>query len=289
MACKFCKEEQKTIKAKLGSGINYSECSGCGVVCQDPLPDLSSLQAIYRSQEQNYFIDEQKGVDYLKGERWLRGTAKFYARLIKKYNPQDWAGLKVLDFGCATGVFLDELRKLGSQVQGIELSGWASDYGRRSFGLDIINKDIAQVDFPAGHFDLITLIHVIEHLADPDHVIKKLSTWLKPGGLLVIATPDGNSLGAKIFKNKWYYYIPHEHLYLFSPLSLKKLLIANKFKVIGIEPYLWRKRSQGAALLILLYSVFRFLVRKVFISRKLRFHCGTAKDGMVVFSKKVSD
>lgn len=94
------------------------------------------------------------------------------------------------------------MQKLGCSVKGIELSKWASAYARRNFRLEIIYGDISKIDFPTASFDIVTMIHVIEHLPDPVSVVKKLVKWFKPGGLLVVATSDVNSIGARLFKKK---------------------------------------------------------------------------------------
>ena len=64
-------------------------------------------------------------------------------------------------------------------------------------------------------YDVITMWDYIEHSPVPMNDIKESFALLKPGGLLVLATPDISSWPAKVFKKKWMVYKDHEHLYYF--------------------------------------------------------------------------
>ncbi|MBI4056638.1 MAG: class I SAM-dependent methyltransferase [Elusimicrobia bacterium] len=277
MSCTLCQDKSYSLRAEVGS-VRYLECEVCHLVYQNPMPDASSAGNLY--QKKGYFVDPKKGTDYIGGEQWLRKTAKFFIRLIKKYWPGDFKEAKVLDFGCATGVFLDEIRKQGAIVQGIELSRWASAYAQSRFGLEILGQDIFELDLPKNHFDLITMIHSVEHLPDPVRVVERLVESLKPGGLLVIATPDVSSMGERFFGSRWQYYVPHDHLALFDKSSVTRLLKKVNLTLSGIEPYLWRRWGTLEALILFGIKWARAVVQGSSFPR------GTPKDGLVVFSRK---
>jgi SAM-dependent methyltransferase len=92
--------------------------------------------------------------------------------------------------------------------------------------LDLISGDIYSPSLPEGHFDVITLWHVLEHLPDPGCIIRRLILLLKPGGWLLVSLPNFGSIQAQIFKHNWYPFddVPR-HLYHYSRVSLDLLLL----------------------------------------------------------------
>lgn len=80
-------------------------------------------------------------------------------------------------------------------------------------------------EIPAGSIDLAIMFHVIEHVADPVRVVRRIAEWLSPGGALVIETPNLDSWDARLFKKQWWggYHIPR-HWTLFDAGTLRRLL-----------------------------------------------------------------
>jgi len=299
MICKVCGSKDYTIQVKLVPGSQYFRCGDCQLVYQYPLPATPVLKDLYGREDDKYFKDEGRGIDYVKGEPWLRATASFYIDQITRYYDNDLATANVLDFGCATGVMLDEFKKRGADVTGIELSKWSCKYAREKYGLMVYNENIFDVKLPESTFDIITTSHVIEHVTDPVAVIKRLGQLLKPGGLLFIAVPDVDSLGCSIFGKRWHYYLPDEHLYLFNERSINRAVISAGLNCLDVKHYLWRKRTSLQAALFLVITTSRFALKKIFsylpfgnlfpalrVWRKLEFQYGTSKDGMIVFVTK---
>ena len=287
MSCRICGEESFKERVKL-ERCTYVECTNCHLVYQQELPSLEAVNNIYDTNDGGYFQDDYKGVDYSVGEDWIRGSAIFQISILKQYYKNQLSKATILDFGAGTGVLLHELKKVGATVEGIELSRWACQYGEKNFGVKMHDGDLFSLSIPENKFDIIIMSHVIEHLPNPVEVVLKLKSWLKPGGILMIATPNVESTGEYLFKSKWLYYIPNEHLQLFSPHSIdfffKKVGLRNK----GTELYLWRKRETPEAILRLAYS---FLKRGVKIltgaAKKVgRFEYGTSKDGLISFGEK---
>ena len=79
------------------------------------------------------------------------------------------------------------------------------------------NGDLFQLPIEENKFDIIIMSHVIEHLPDPVSIVVKLKSWLKPGGLLMVATPNVESTGEHLFKNKWLF---HAYYWIGSGLIL---------------------------------------------------------------------
>jgi 2-polyprenyl-3-methyl-5-hydroxy-6-metoxy-1,4-benzoquinol methylase len=132
-------------------------------------------------------------------------------------------GGKLLDFGCGDGNFMSRMQRVGWQVSGIEQDPKAADSLRARLGFDVRPSLDAFMD-RAGEFDLITVSHVIEHLADPVATLRVLRRYLKPAGSLILVTPNANSLGARLFGKFWRGLEPPRHFNVFTPKSLRYAL-----------------------------------------------------------------
>jgi SAM-dependent methyltransferase len=104
-------------------------------------------------------------------------------------------GGRLLDVGCAGGVFLSEARALGFDVCGLELNGSMAQYARERYGLEVLNRRIEDVpaDYWPRTFDVVTLLDCLEHLPAPLHAMRKISSWVRPGGVVFIRGPLANS------------------------------------------------------------------------------------------------
>ena len=138
---------------------------------------------------------------------------------------------KILDFGCADGIFLDWLRSLGAdpaQLAGIDISEemveLARAKGHRAVSL------AAQGELRREKFDLVTLWDVLEHLLDPVETLRSLTNFLKPGGHLLLQTPRIGLL-SDVLEESFEHYLPIEHIHLFPRQTLVDCMIPMGFSV----------------------------------------------------------
>jgi 2-polyprenyl-3-methyl-5-hydroxy-6-metoxy-1,4-benzoquinol methylase len=128
---------------------------------------------------------------------------------------------RLLDVGCGNGCFLDQMKQLGWKVAGVEPDGEAVSVAREEFGLEVFKESLQEAKFPAGHFDMITMNHVIEHIQDPIGLLKVCLRVLRPSGKLIGVTPNINSLGLLMFDDAWLHWDPPRHLFLFSQQTMQ--------------------------------------------------------------------
>jgi SAM-dependent methyltransferase len=104
-------------------------------------------------------------------------------------------GGRLLDVGCAGGVFLNEARARGFEVYGLELNGSMAEYARATYGLGVLNQRMEDVpvDHWVGAFDVVTLLDCLEHVPAPLHAMRKIGNWVCPGGVVFIRGPLANS------------------------------------------------------------------------------------------------
>ncbi len=152
---------------------------------------------------------------------------------------------RLLDIGCALGLFQLAAEKQGWQTVGVELSAEQAAYGREKFGLDIRTGFFEEMDFPPASFDVITLWSVIEHVKDPRTFLQNVRRLLKPDGLLILQTPNQNSLitlladmGYRVSRGKFLLSIySTDHIYRFEAKSLSYVLDLAGFTASEIKTY----------------------------------------------------
>jgi 2-polyprenyl-3-methyl-5-hydroxy-6-metoxy-1,4-benzoquinol methylase len=204
----------------------FFRCRKCRLEFIYPPPKPEILEEIY---QQEYFDRwHQKEMDdaYIKQKK-----ATFNFRL--EHLPFDFApAARILDCGCATGIFMELLKNSGFEPYGIDISEYAVNCCRQKFGNDrAVQGNLENAVFKIGNeniFDIIFMSDYLEHVHDPEVVIEKAYSLLKQRGSLVISTPNTGSFLKKILKKKWPHY-KAEHLFYFSTENLKLLLSDKKF------------------------------------------------------------
>jgi SAM-dependent methyltransferase len=126
----------------------------------------------------------------------------------------------LLDVGCGNGQFIVRMRSFGWKVFGIDLDPAAVSYGQ-SQGLDVRTGTIS--DLPETNcYDVITLSHVVEHVADPVDLLRECGKRLRPGaGRIIVTTPNIDSLGHWWFRKYWRGMEVPRHFIVFSPAGLR--------------------------------------------------------------------
>jgi SAM-dependent methyltransferase len=196
-----------------------------------------------RQYDATYYKDSHRVtmsgyMDYEKQSLPLRMNFRILLSCIRRYLSLD-ESRSVLDVGCAYGFFLDEARKAGFHVHGLDLSESAIKWMEKN--LCIKGTVGPSTDAPEGPFDLITAIEVIEHIHDPHSFLVDLHTRLKTGGILLIHTGANDTLTTKLLGRQWWYLNPPDHRSIFSRPALRKLVLQSGFEILEhrITPYYW--------------------------------------------------
>jgi SAM-dependent methyltransferase len=136
-----------------------------------------------------------------------------------RYLPRPTRNAALLDVGCGNGDFLRQVEPLGWYAVGLESDpkAYAVAVERK---LNVVKGSVPNTGLPDNYFDAVTLNHVIEHVHDPRRVLLELFRISKPGGRVVLTTPNWRSYGAQLFGHYWRGFEPPRHLVLFTPGSL---------------------------------------------------------------------
>ena len=158
-------------------------------------------------------------------------------------------GLRVLDAGCGSGLFLRELlaRDPALMAVGIDASPRAAALASRRYGVPAIAADLARAPFADASFDLIAMFHVLEHVRDPAAYLGTVRRLLAPGGRLVVQTPNLDCWQYRVFGTRWSGLDMPRHLYDFRLQDLRRLLESCAFRVIRVKHFSWRDNPAGLA------------------------------------------
>lgn len=206
-------------------GYDLVRCAGCDLVFVGNPPSEEEVAAFY-SAEADYH-SELLDPSHEAFAR-MRGIARQHVAMLRRSVPQP-AGLRLLDIGCSSGLFLDEARRAGFRVEGAELSPDTGRFARDHFGLQVHTGDWRNAGYADASFDVVTLFDVIEHLPDPLGELRAIVRLLKPGGLLLQSTPNIDGLFPRLSYlvanaiDYWPHPEPPHHLYQFSTRTLSDM------------------------------------------------------------------
>lgn len=224
LICPCCNEKSGNFFCRKNDCDLY-KCSECNLIFVWPVKNGSEVYT------QDYFSGAKDGfgyADYEKDKLASKDTFELYLDEIEKIVPSK--GL-LLDVGTATGFFLQLAQKRGWQAKGVELSAFASAKAMDK-GLDVTTGIISEFTDQVGIFDVVTYLDVFEHLVDPRQELKLVCNLLKDDGLIIINTPNSNSLLSRLAGRFWHLLTPPEHLVIFNGDNIKKILEENGFKVL---------------------------------------------------------
>ena len=197
------------------------QCQACEFQFTNPRPDAAHIGRYYESAA---YVSHNSGAQGLINQVYK--VARFFTvrrkvALITKLNGGQKG--RLLDYGCGTGHFLAGAKEAGWQVAGLEPNDRARQDAAARVGQPI-QEPSALATLAPGSFDVITLWHVLEHVHTLNETLDQLIRALKPGGKLLIAVPNVESLDAQHYRQDWAAYDVPRHLYHFSPASMRRLL-----------------------------------------------------------------
>lgn len=190
------------------------QCATCGLVQRVPMPDAKEISALYHEDLDHF-------------EPYIAQIPVHRAYFRKKLQEINRKG-SLLDIGCAMGVLLDEAKKVGFAVRGVDISQDAVDFCRKK-GLNVSRT------WPKTPFDVVTAFEVIEHERDPLGMMRRVHSLLKKGGIAVLTTPNHSSLWRKIMGKWWVGYHHPEHVTFWDPGSLTYLMHASGFNNVAVR------------------------------------------------------
>ncbi len=228
--CKICCDSNIHIYHKNYPGFventffDIYRCNNCNTNYSSVNISSEELNQLY---EKIYSNKNAQGYDkYIelannikKKDNPAKYLSKFHASYFGIFDElQNKKNKAILDVGCGLGYLTFVLNKLGHKVTGLDVSSNAIKYAKENFGDLFVQGTIEQyLPLTGNSFDYIIASEIIEHLLDPVDFIQKLINLVRPGGKIIITTPNKDYMNENAI---WYTDLPPVHLYWFSKKSI---------------------------------------------------------------------
>jgi SAM-dependent methyltransferase len=155
----------------------------------------------------------------------LRGLAeRDRLRFVSHLAP----GARLLEVGAGDGKLVAAMRAAGLDARGIDPSP-AACATAAELGVDVANVGVDEADIEHGSLDAVVIWHALEHFDDPATSLRRVRTWLAPGGALIVAIPNLASLQARIGGDRWFHQDVPRHRVHFTPAGATALLDRTGF------------------------------------------------------------
>ena len=230
-ACPVCNTSQNVATYHRVDGFDYVRCAKCELIFIDKVAPTNELYTAYDGGWWKSFRRRLtapfRTFDQIPNLRKSLDRAGIIYDFVARFAPAvtPTAQSSFLDIGCNKGFLLVQALEHGYNVFGIELVAVLLEPFRRKYPRFARQVEAGrfmdvQRNFADETFDVITAIDVIEHLEEPTVDFDTIFRLLKPGGVFVIQTPDGDSPQAHRDQAGWGALKPLEHLQLFSRKNL---------------------------------------------------------------------
>jgi hypothetical protein len=196
--CVLCSGTDAQVIEKCKKGFAVLKCLNCRLVYVSPLPQKELIESAHSD---SYYAP------WLKDQRSKR--IHMWEKRLKRLNSLSETKGRLLDVGCAEGLFLELAAKDGWDVTGTEISHYAVRHGKEKLGMNVIQGELSDMKFSDSSFDAVTMWHVLEHTVNPIDVLRE-----------ILFDPDDREL----------------HLYHFTPETIRLASEKAGFTVQKIMP-----------------------------------------------------
>lgn len=219
--CRLCEApltntwQTRDVKSLKPLGIGF--CESCGLVQQSQLPTDEDLRIYYAH---NYWEDNKSNHQPREKDVLRSGlTAVDRLQFMQRARVKGASALKLLDIGAGGGEFCFVAKQFGFDAMGLEPHRGYAEFARDSYGIQVDTLTIDDVAPQA--YDVVTMFHVLEHLAHPRLVMQKAWQALRDNGVLIIEVPNIHQADASphniFFKAHLFYYSRHSLTAAASP------------------------------------------------------------------------
>ena len=208
-------------------------CEHCGLAYTNPRPTPSTIAAFYPPDYRPHRRPRKMEQSRSARPLWTR---LFGRPCNERRGTLPWHGAgRLLDFGCGGGGFLKRMADRGWQVIGLDAAVGAVRRVQEELGLKALVGSLPHPDLQPGSFDVVTMWHSLEHVHRPLAILREAYQLLVPGGRLVVATPNLESLPFYWFGQSWFGLDLPRHLTHFTPKTLREMLQTAGYRVESVR------------------------------------------------------
>ncbi len=198
-------------------------CRKCGLIRSDPVLPEEELARLYRGSAFDY--EEESGCARLT-----------YARYVQESLPRFEGRARMLEIGCGNGFFLEKALGLGfTEVHGVEPSRQAVEAAPPAVRDRIKNELFQEGLYPPGWFSLICGFQVLDHLTQPNDVLRACRLLLQPGGVALFINHDVGAWINRILGERSPI-VDIEHTYLYDKKTMARIFRKNGFEILRVFP-----------------------------------------------------
>lgn len=217
-------EDLRITDARYGLTLALARCDDCGLLFAAD-PEVKRLPELYAALVDPDYEDGA-------GARLLQMRALLGAVLAEAPGART-----LLDVGAATGLLVREAARRGLRAVGVEPSSGLAQKAREA-GLDVRSGVLPHATLAGERFDLVTLVDVLEHVAEPLALLEAAAAHLAPGGRLVVVTPDPSSRVARLLGRRWWHF-RLAHVAYYPPRAFAALAARAGLVVVARRPARW--------------------------------------------------
>ncbi len=212
--CRVCRSEKGHFFE--ANGFSWRRCTNCA--CIQKTLSFDQYLKLQPSYDPGHYLDSKNKAEI---EAYLNvGQARqLLSRVIDRHlirEARESAAPLFLDVGCGMGAYLLAAQQLGFEVLGFEPSENHARVALEHFGLPVIRDYFLPESVGGKKFDFIMLSHVLEHIYDPAQFTHSLLSVLKPGGILLVITPNSAGIVSAFTRKHWPMLKPIDHVTLIS-------------------------------------------------------------------------
>ncbi len=230
--CALCGSDHTTVFIRGRGPAQIVKCRNDGLLYLNPRPKQANVRDFHTHyvREDNVEIFASPRMEVLRKE----------ADEIKSIKPRG----KLLDVGCATGVFFEFFDRDSWDLYGTETTAMAAESARSRYGADTTIGTLREAHYPMEFFDVVSILDTIYFFSDPKQELIEVRRILKADGILAVEIPGilyrfirGIGPLCWLLDRKWSSISTDSwHLYYFSPRTMHRLLEAAGFRIIAVHP-----------------------------------------------------
>jgi SAM-dependent methyltransferase len=228
--CPVCGPALSKLWMDDGKPTRYVRCTPCGTVYASP---RASFAIRYSWLDKTFGVGANSFQNAASRRPALAQEATIIQRLVKSGS--------MLDVGCDLGIFFEWFANSGWHRFGVELSPSAATFAAQTYHAQVFTGLIREAGFPAGSFDLVTMIDMLYYVDDPRADLNEVARILKPGGILAVEIPGkayqllrSRGLLCWLLERRWTrLHTDSTYLFSFSSTGLWRLLRNCGFNVIS--------------------------------------------------------
>lgn len=214
-------------------------CPTCDIAFISPRLTLDGRNALY--DDAGYFegsvysgdgADDEGGLATFWQHRWAEGRLNTLA-IYRERLDRAPSG-RLLEVGCAYGLFAARALARGWEVSAMDVSAAAVAHTSARLGIDVHRGLVDDAPVDPSSLDVVVAWDVIEHVPDPAAFVARVSSWLAPGGTLALSLPNVDSLPAKVLRRRWWTLRPTEHIWHFTPRTLARTLFEAGLEQVAL-------------------------------------------------------